>query len=68
MEWFDKLFHWTIMVGFGTLGVLCGLLVLRVAIGVTGVLLGSTFGTLIVGFVLWRAWTRYEKRRDSEKE
>lgn len=66
MEWFDKFFSWTLMVGFGTLGVLCGLLVLRVAIGVTGILLGTTFGTFIVAFILWRAWVRYDKRRSKE--
>lgn len=68
MEWFDKLFSWTIMIGFGTLGIMCGLVVLRVAVGVAGVLLGSTLGTLILAWILWKAWKRYDKSRQTPKD
>lgn len=53
MEWFNKAFQIVMNAGFAVLGVLCGLIVLRVALSVAGALLGSVFGTILLIVIVW---------------
>lgn len=66
MDWFEKAFATTLMVGFGCLGVLTGLLVLRIAIGVAGALLGSTIGTLALAWILWKIYDHHKKNKEED--
>lgn len=61
MEYFDKAMHYTFMIFFGCLGVLVALCVIKIAIEVVGFMLGSTIGTLILGWIAWRYYKRYRE-------
>lgn len=61
----DKAFRITMMVGFACLGIVAGLVVFKVALGVTAVLLGSGFGTLIF---IWIMWMLYKKWREKHPD
>lgn len=61
MDFFGKAVYWTIVAGFILMGVYVGLLVLRIAIGVAGVMLGSSAGTILLAILLWMAWKKYNK-------
>lgn len=61
MNWFEKGIHYTIMAGLFLLGIYIGLLVLRIAIGVAGFLLGSSLGTIVLIIFVYR-W--YKKNKD----
>lgn len=56
MDWFAKAMTATIMIGFGLLGFYVGLLVIKIAIDVAGVLLGSSIGTLLLAWILWKLY------------
>lgn len=60
MEWFDKMMHYTLMIGFGALGVLAALCVIRIALEVVGFMLGSTLGTILLGLVVYHWYKRYK--------
>lgn len=66
MEWFDKAMHYTFMVGFGALGVLAALCVIRIAVEVVGFMLGSTLGTLILAGIVYHCYKRYHKHENKE--
>ena len=51
MEFFGKALAWTLMIGFGLIGVWAGLSILNVAIGVVGYLLGSTLGCFVLALI-----------------
>ncbi len=61
MDWFGKCMMWTIAIGFGLMGIYVGLLVLRIAIGVAGWMLGSSIGTILLAIILI---TLYKKNKD----
>ena len=61
MDWFGKAVAWTVTAGFVLMGVYVGLLILRMAIGVAGFMLGSSLGTLVLALILW-CW--YKKNKD----
>lgn len=65
-EVLDKAFRFTLMIGFGCLGVLAGLVMFKVALGVTAVLLGSGFGTLIFVWIIWMLYKAYKKRHPDD--
>ena len=56
MDWFAKAMTATIMIGFGLLGFYVGLLVIKIAIDVAGVLLGSSIGTLLLAWILYKLY------------
>lgn len=64
MDWFTKAISWTIAAGFCLMGVYVGLLILRIAFGVAGFLLGSSLGTILLAMLLW-SW--YKKHKDDFK-
>ena len=64
MDWFEKAFATTLMVGFGALGCMTGLLVLRIAIGVAGAMLGSTIGTLALAWILWKMYNHHKNKQE----
>lgn len=61
MDMFEKCFYWTLAIGFGALGIFVGLLVLKIAIGVAGFLLGSSTGTLVLAWFLWKIYEHHKK-------
>lgn len=60
MDWFEKAVSWTIAGGFILLGIYVGLLVLRIAIGVAGFMLGSSVGTIFLAIILWGFYKRHK--------
>ena len=62
MDAFDKAFGVTMQIGLGTLGFFVALLLLRITIEVAGFMLGSSLGTLIFAWFLYKAYKRYRKR------
>jgi len=58
MDWFGKAISWTVAIGFAMMGVYVGLLILRIAIGVAGFLLGSSIGTIVLAVIMWEWWKR----------
>lgn len=56
MDWFAKAMTGTIMLGFGMLGFYVGLLVIKIAIDVAGVLLGSSIGTIFLAWILYKLY------------
>jgi len=64
MDWFGKAISWTIAAGFCLMGVYVGLLILRIAFGVAGFLLGSSLGTVLLAILLWN-W--YKRHKDNFK-
>lgn len=56
MNLFEKAFAWTVAIGFVLLGIWAGLLVLKVAIGVAGFMLGSTVGTIVFLLIMWKLY------------
>ena len=61
MEWFDKGLTWTIRIGLTAIGVIVGLCILRIAIAVAGVMLGSGIGTIFLGLIAWSMYKSYRK-------
>ncbi len=64
MEWFSKAMSYTIAIGFALMGVYVGLLVLRLAIGVAGFMLGSALGTVILAMVMWHWYKKHKEKGD----
>ena len=64
MQWFEKTFYTTLAIGFGMLGVFAAAFVLRVAIGVVGIMLGSSLGTIALAFLLWKGCDYWRKSRE----
>jgi len=64
MDWFTKAMSWTITIGLGLLGVYVGLLILRIAIGVAGFLLGSSLGTIVLALILYHWWKANKDKLD----
>lgn len=62
MDSFEKAFVITMQIGFGALGFFVALLLLRITIEVAGFLLGSSLGTLIFAWILYKLYRRYQKR------
>lgn len=61
MDMFEKVFRWT-MAAFGAIiGFLCALVVIRVALSVLGVMLGSTVGCLIIAVVAIHYFKKYRE-------
>lgn len=58
MDYFSKAIQWTLAIGFGMIGIYVGLLILRVAIGVAGIMLGSSFGTIVLALIIWHLWKK----------
>ena len=56
MDYFGKALWTTVGIGFGLLGFFTGLLIVKVAIDVAGVLLGSSLGTILLAFVLYELY------------
>lgn len=62
MNLFEKAFAWTVAIGFVMLGIWAGLLVLKVAIGVAGFMLGSTVGTIVFLLIMWKLYETIKDR------
>lgn len=62
MDWFGKAMTGTIMLGFGLLGFYVGLLVIKIAIDVAGVLLGSSIGTLLLAWILYKLYQKNKSK------
>ena len=65
MDWFSKAISWTLAIGFALMGVYVGLLILRIALGVAGVMLGSSIGTILLAIFLWMAYKKFKGNLDS---
>ncbi len=61
MNYFNKALTWTIRIGFAIIGIMVGLVALRVCIAVAGVLLGSTLGTILLAYVVYRVLRNYKE-------
>lgn len=59
MDYFGKALWWTLAIGFGMIGIWAGLVVLKVAIGVVGYLLGSTIGSFLLVMILIGVYKKY---------
>ena len=66
MEWFGKGIYWTIAIGCAIMGMYVGLLVLRIAVEVAGWMLGSSFGTIMLAFILWEVYKRSRDKISKE--
>lgn len=65
MDWFAKAMTATIMIGFGLLGFYVGLLVIKIAIDVAGVMLGSSVGTLLLAWILYKLYKANKDKIDN---
>lgn len=64
MDWFGKAISWTLAIGFGLMGVYVGLIILRIALGVAGVMLGSGIGTILLAIFLWMVYKKVRSNFD----
>ena len=62
----DKAFRITMMIGFSCLGIIAALVVFKVALGVTTVLLGSGFGTLIFVWIMWMLYKKWKEKHPED--
>lgn len=61
MNYFDRVFDWTMKIGFGALGFFLAVLLLRITLEVAGFLLGSTLGTVIFAWLIYMWYKRYRR-------
>lgn len=64
MDIFGKVLSLTVAIGFGLMGFYVGLLILRIAIGVVGFLLGSALGTIVLAVIMYYWWKANKKKFD----
>lgn len=62
MKYFTKAFAWTVAVGFALLGIYAGLLAFRIGVEIAGFLLGSTLGTFILLWIMYRLYEKYKDK------